>query len=172
MLKKQTCDLVWLVPCFAHAFGKKLSYPLHRFAMAKLLESKSVKISDYEIQKQGISISFETLQDFSKLYPQDAFSWIIGSDQIEDFPKWDYWQEIITRYGLIIVQRDGKENPEDTTKKALALETFENIRFVSSEDIPDISSTEIRERVKNNQSIHALVPQKIEEYIVKHSLYK
>ncbi len=154
-------DLVWLIPCFAHAFGKNLSSPAHRFAMTKLLENKTVKVSDYEIQKTGISISFETLQDLSKLYPQESFSWIIGSDQIGDFPKWEHWQDIITKYGLIIVER-GKENH---------LPTLQGITFLKSDNIPNISSTEIREKVKKGEPINELVPKVIENYIKEHKLY-
>ena len=141
VLKKFAFDVAWLMPCFAHAFGKKLSSSSSRLSMTKFLENKTVRASDYEIRKKGISISFETLQDFSKLYPQDSFSWIIGSDQIEDFPKWEGWQEIINRYGLIIVQRDRKENLKEKTKIFLHLTSFDHIVFLDSEDIPNISST-------------------------------
>ncbi len=172
VLKKLAFDVVWLMPCFAHAFGKQLSPPQNRLSMARLLETSTVKISDFEIQKAGISISVETLEELAKQYPTDRFSWIIGSDQIKDFPKWDYWQEIISLYGLIIVKRDEKENLEDKTKKALGMQTLDGITFLACEDIPNISSTEIREKVKRGESIDALVPKNIEEYIKKHGLYK
>lgn len=159
VIAKLNFDQVWLMPCFAHAFGKKLSNPADRLAMTMLLETKTIQTSDYEIRKGGISISFETICDLANLHPHHNFSWIIGSDQIADFPKWEGWQEIINRFGLIVVQRD---------KKA---QTLDNTTFLQSNDIPNISSTEIRERVKNGQPITGLVPEKVEEYIKKHCLY-
>ncbi len=153
-------DQVWFMPCFAHAFGKKLSSPQHRLAMTELLETKTVRASDFEIQKGGISISHETLLDLAQLHPYHNFSWIIGSDQIVDFPKWEGWQEIIQKFGLVIVQRD-LLNPS----------TLEGATFFQSDDIPNISSTEIREKVKKGESITDLVPTKVEEYIIKHKLY-
>ena len=161
VITKLGFDQVWLVPCFAHAFGKKLSPAKDRFAMTTLLETKIIQASDLEIQKGGISISFETLTDLANLHPYHAFSWIIGSDQVSDFPKWEYWQEIINIYGLTIVQRDGKVH----------LPTLAGITFLQSDDIPNVSSTGIREKVKKGESISNLVPKKVEEYIMKHKLY-
>ncbi len=148
VISKLKFDQVWLMPCFAHAFGKNLTSAKDRFAMTVLLETKTIQTSDYEIIKGGISISYETLIDLKELHPHHSFSWIIGSDQIADFPKWEGWQEITHTFGLIIIQRDGKNN------------------------IPNISSTEIREKVKKGEPITGLVPTKVEEYIKKHSLYK
>ena len=171
VIATENFDQAWLIPCFAHAFGKVLSPAKDRFAMTTLLETKTIQASDFEIQKGGISISFETLTDLAKLHPYHAFSWIIGSDQVADFPKWEGWMEIITKFGLIIVQRDGKGNVEEKTKDMLHLPTLAGITFIQSNSIPNVSSTEIREKVKKNESIHSLVPKSVEEYIIKHALY-
>lgn len=165
-------DQVWLMPCFAHAFGKNLADAKDRFSMAALLETKTIQVSDYEIRKGGISISYETLTDLIELHPHHSFSWIIGSDQIADFPKWEGWQYIIQKFGLIIVARDKKENMEKKTKDLLQLQTLQGITFLQSDDIPNISSTEIRERVKKEEPITDLAPEKVEEYIKNHKLYR
>lgn len=153
-------DQVWLMPCFAHAFGKKLTDVKARFAMTMLLETKTIQVSDYEIQKGGISISYETLIDLKELHPHHSFSWIIGSDQIADFPKWEGFKEIISKFGLIIVQRDLSHPP-----------ILDGATFLQSDDIPNVSSTEIREKIKKGEPITNLVPPKVEEYIKKNQLY-
>lgn len=170
VLLKLHFDQVWLMPCFTHAFGKKLSSPQDRLNMTKLLQAKNIKISNYETEKKEVSISFETLESLSKLYPQDYFFWIIGSDQIDDFPKWNNWQEIINKYGLIIIKRNKKEDIEEKTKNII--KNLDKILFLESANIPNISSTEIREKVKNGKPISNLVPEKVEEYINRHNLYK
>lgn len=171
VVTKLSFDQVWLVPCFAHAFGKNLTSAKDRFAMTILLETKTIQASNHEIRKEGISISFETLADLKELHPHHSFSWIIGSDQIADFPKWEGWKEIIQDFGIIIVQRDKEENVENKTKNLLQLQTLQEITFLQKNDIPNISSTEIRERIKKSESITGLVPTKVEEYIKKHQLY-
>ena len=160
VIAKLNFDQVWLMPCFAHAFGKTLLAASGRMAMTILLETKTIQALDYEIQKGGISISYETLTDLAKLHPHHSFSWIIGSDQIADFPKWEGWREIISKFGLIIVQRD-----------SLHLSTLQDVTFLQSNNIPNVSSTEIREKIKKGNSIENLVPKRVEEYIKKHKLY-
>lgn len=172
VITKLGFDQVWLMPLYAHAFGKTLTLAEDRFAMAALLETKAIQASDYEIQKKGISISYETLIDLTGLHPHHSFSWIIGSDQIPDFPKWEGWQEIIQKFGLIIVARNKHINLEEKTKQLLHLKTLQGITFLKSDDIPNTSSTEIREKVTKGEPITGLVPKSIEEYIKKHQLYK
>lgn len=142
MRKDYKFDQVWLLPCCLHAFSKPLTAPTHRLNMAKMLKEKNIKVSDYEIKRGGISLSIETLIELSKIYPKHKFSWIIGSDQVKDFPKWEGWEEIINVYGLIIAKR-----------------------------IPNISSTIIRRHVKQKKPISHLVPKSVERYIKKHKLY-
>lgn len=171
VIKELLLDQVWLVPCFLHAFEKPLSAPQRRLEMTKFLAAKNVLVSDYEIKKGGISLSIDTINEFAKKYPENNFLWIIGSDQIEDFPKWEGWQDIISKYGLIIVQRSDEKNVAERAKNILQNKELKNIFLISSFGIPDVSSTNIRENVKNGESISNLVPKKVEEYIKKHNLY-
>ncbi len=170
VVKQLSIEQVWLIPCFAHAFEKKLTRAEHRLAMIKLLETENIKVSDYEIQKGGISYSIETITELAKAFPNHSFSWVIGSDQVKDFPKWEGWREIISTFGLVIVARGKEENIENKTKEVLR--TLSNIRFLYATNIPDISSTVIREKIKNNESISNLVPKSVKEYIIKHQLYE
>src|SRR3989344_6583435 len=92
-IKKQLgLDHVLLMPCYQHPFRKSLSQALDRLAMTKLLENDDIKISDFEVKQQTISYSVDTLTTLSEMFPQDTFSWILGSDQLIDFPKWKNWQ--------------------------------------------------------------------------------
>ncbi len=166
-------EKILLVPCFAHAFGKKLSSPQDRSAMTKLLESENVRASDIEIQKTGISYSIKTLHDLQKQFPTDHLYWVIGSDQLAEFHTWEGWKEIIKDFGLIVAQRGNEKHFQQNVEESLQELKSENTLFLlAPNDIPNISSTEIREKVKRNESIHNLVPKSVEEYIVKHSLYE
>lgn len=162
-------DEVWFVPCFAHAFEKKLSSPHHRFIMTKLLENAGIKVSDIEINRKNISLTIETLDFLQKNYPNHTFSWIIGDDQVKDFHKWDEWERIITDYKLIIVPR--------SLKKLELSDYFPNKRNIITISplhwqISPVSSTLIRQRVKQGVSITNLVPKNVEAYIIVHELYR
>ncbi len=173
LLTKLQFHHVWLVPCLRHPFQKELSGTHHRLAMTKLLETTNIKVSDYEINTNNTSYSIDTLEGFSKLFPDDSFYWTIGSDQLNDFPKWKRWQDIIAQHGLIIVQRGNVENGEKKVKEIIHVDTISNnILFLSSESIPNTSSTMIREKMQHGESIIGFVPPAVESYIAEHSLYK
>ncbi len=175
VLKYTPIQEVLLMPCFKHAFNKKLTPAKDRLRMVKSLEVNHIKVSDYEIKKKEISLSIETLRFFKKKYPTDSFFWIIGSDQLPDFHKWDNWQEMLTLFGLVIVPRSILPSTlENQIKQYLYLnEIPSNIFFINNPDVvlTNISSTLIRERIQSRKSIADLVHKNVEKYIYKYKLY-
>lgn len=169
-------DQIWLLPAYSHPFSKSMSPALHRLAMVKLLEDDTIKASDFEIQKKGVSYTIDTLENLKKTYPQHSFYWISGSDQIQDYPRWKNWKQFLTNHKIIIYARDEqKETPEDTVKRALGVATVPNTMYIlASKELPtmNISSSTIREKVKKNEPIRGLVPKKIAQYIMENKLYE
>jgi len=159
-------DQVWLMPCFSHAFDKRLSPAKQRLAMCKLLQTKNILVSDLEIQKTGISYSWETLNFLKQKFPQHVFSWIIGSDQITDFSKWYRWQDLI-KENLIFFPRTGdKDQSKKQLLKLIGQDNFpENIIFLEQAQIINISSTLVRERISKKLKINDLVGEKIATYV-------
>jgi len=167
-------DQIWIMPCYQHPFNKNLSAPNKRFEMTKFLEKNGVKISDFEIKKNVTNYTINTLRFLTKKYPKDKFSWIIGTDQIDNFTKWRKWQEIINKFKLIVVPRATAKKAEKRLKNITKLVTTpENIILIDKEKFPPIyiSSTLVRKKIKEKKSISNLVPKKIEEYIIQNKLY-
>ena len=113
-----------------------------RFEMAqKALEGvKGVKASDYEFHLPKPSYTWNTLQHLSKDYPDDTFLLLIGGDNWAHFERWRHWKDILRCYDVIVYPRD---------------------EYAGTIDVPllDVSSTEIRRRVKAGESISHLVPE-------------
>ncbi len=168
-------DQIWLMPNNQHAFGKKQSPVLDRFRMTKFLAERYITVSDFEIKSEGISYTIVTLNSLKKLYPEDEFCWILGSDQLDSFQKYKNWQEIIANYRIIVFPRESVVYKlKDKVKKALNLKSIpKNIIIMQNENLilTNISSSIIRKRIKNGLSIEHLVPEKVEEYIKKYNLY-
>jgi nicotinate-nucleotide adenylyltransferase len=174
LLKLYKFDQIWLMPCLRHPFDKKLSSSKDRLEMTKFLENERIKISDLEINKKTTSYTIDTLECLSLKYPKHEFFWIVGTDQIKDFTKWKKWQEILDKFKTIVIPRSGFEG-EQGLKKILTLTTLpKNIILVNKTIFPpiDISSTLIRNNLKEKKSISSFVPKKIEEYIIKNKLYQ
>ncbi len=180
ILRSKIAQKVILMPTYVHPFGKKMTPFQHRLTMAKLLEEEKIQVSDLEIKKNSTSYSIDTLKALQKLFPKDKFVWIIGSDNINDFTKWKDWQEIIEEFGLIVVPRYPENSPRRSRfatpprwlERLLGGESRNIIVLTKKNFSPiDISSSEIRKRVKQGKSISLMVPKEIEKYIIKHGLY-
>lgn len=179
ILRSKKINKVILMPVNIHPFAKKLTPVVHRLAMAKLLEGKNMEVSDLEIKKDFTSYSIDTLKTLQQNFPKDKLYWIIGSDYLDTFTKWKDWQKIIQDFGLIIVARYLRpplRSPfghlRGDVKRLLGGES-RNIIILNAKDFPplDISSSEIKKRIKEGQSIKNLVPENVENYIIRNKLY-
>ncbi|MDP2637683.1 MAG: nicotinate (nicotinamide) nucleotide adenylyltransferase [Candidatus Levybacteria bacterium] len=175
LIKLLNFDEVWFMLCSEHPFNEKLSPQNSRFEMAKYLENKSIKISDFELNKKGTSYTVDTLSALSKMFYKNQFFWIIGSDQVRNFTKWKNWQEIIKKFKLIIVPRSHIGEVQVNLKEYILkkISRSRNIIVVDKKKFPliCISSTNIRKNIKEGKSILNMVSKKIENYIIKHKLY-
>lgn len=171
-----TMDEVWLMPAHHHPFERDLSPVDIRQTMTSFLKTEKIKVSDYEIARDKTSFTIDTLNGLKKLHPDDEFYWITGSDQLEYFQKYKDWQDILSKHNLIIFPREWMlPQLTDIVKEKLMLKTIpENVIVLQSESLilSNISSTKIRERIKNGKPIQYFVPEKVAEYINKNSLYK
>ena len=101
----------------------------------------------------------DTLQSLQQKFPKAKLYWIIGSDYLDNFIQWKDWQKIISNFGLIIVARDIHTNIEKKLKEFINDNNLQNIITLKGEDFPpfNISSSEIRKKIKEGKSIKNLV---------------
>ncbi len=160
-------DRILFIPSFIapHKQEIQASAPEHRINMLKLsIEGISYfDWTDYEIKKKGVSYTIDTLIEMKKRYKEIEL--IVGEDNISSFEEWKSPEEIFKLATVIVLKRKLEEILKFDNKyisKAIFLETPQI----------DISSTEIRERVKKGFPINFLVPQKVLKYIYDINLYK
>lgn len=123
-------------------------------------DNKYFKLNTLELERKGKSYTIETVRTLKEEYNNYDFHFIIGADMVEFLPHWYKVDELIGLIPFIGVKRYGYQ-----------LETPYPILEV---DIPmmDISSTEIRERVKNGLSVKYMVPKDVYRYIREKGLYE
>jgi nicotinate-nucleotide adenylyltransferase len=168
-------DEVWLMPCNKHPFSKKIIAAQDRLQMTKLVEEKGIKASDFEVKKNQISYTVDTIRTLIEKLPQHRFYWIIGSEQLSTFYKWKQPQKLLHNHRLIVFPRNINGGLEDLVKKNLCLKTIpKKITLLESKKLitTNLSSSLIRERLKKGLSIKYLVPEKIRQYIIKNKLYE
>lgn len=137
----------------------------HRLEMVKLAISQFPQFlaSDLEINKKNVSYTFDTLTELIKQHSDIEL--IIGFDNLVVFEKWRNPDEIFQMCKVIVMKRHS-DNLEVGRNKY-----FEKAIFAETPNI-EISSTEIRNRVKNKLPINFLVPQSVSEYIYQNELYR
>lgn len=162
ILNQGLADQVWFVPTFKHAFDKNMSPVEHRIEMLKLALIPQTKIETAEIERKGESKTIDTLRQLSKDYSQHQFSWLIGSDNLNQFALWHDYQEILQEFKVYVYPRAGFEmSPLYAGMVPLA-----NVKQVR------ISSSQVKKMVGAGQSIQGLVLEKVRQYILTNDLYQ
>lgn len=143
--------------------GSKNSF--HRLEMIRLAVQglTEFEVSDFEINKGGISYTIDTLGEFRKEYP--GIELIIGFDNLLKFDNWKNPDEILKLAKLVVMKRKIDIVPKEKNK-------YYNKAIIVNTPLVEINATEIRERVKEGLSIDFLVPEKVKEYIYNSNLYK
>uniref|UniRef100_A0A7C5Z088 Probable nicotinate-nucleotide adenylyltransferase n=1 Tax=Caldicellulosiruptor owensensis TaxID=55205 RepID=A0A7C5Z088_9FIRM len=142
-----------------------------RFEMVRLSieDNPYFDISDFEIKKGGPSWTIDTLKHFSSIYEKVYF--IIGSDNLSEIVNWYKAEEILRGYPLIVLPR---ERDLCTIKKEIEKLSSKYAQEITLIQMPivDISSTEVRNLIRQNKSIRYMVHPKVEEYIKRKGLYR
>ncbi|GAF84489.1 unnamed protein product, partial [marine sediment metagenome] len=159
-------------------FDKKMAEVKHRETMTKMLTRNKLKSSrgelkycNEEVENKLSGETLELMDLLTKKHPEHKFSFIIGSDNLPSFKKWSCWEKLVKKYLLWIVSRAGYDidlKKYGLDKPKYKFKIVEHPLLI----VTNISSTIIRNRVKQGLSITNLVPRNIKNYIIKHGLYK
>ncbi len=146
----------------------------HRMSMVNLATSQNpfFEVSSIELKRTGKSYTIDTIKEIKDIYPNDQLYFIIGSDSLLDLTSWKDFESLISKTNFLICGRP--ENTEESILNKideLTKEYNSNIIYIKGPLI-EISSTLIRDRIKDQKSIKYLVTGEVEEYIYKNNLYK
>ena len=156
-----------------HKLGKKVTDERHRLAMTQLAtrSNKFFKVSDMELKRTGLSYTLDTMNELHKIFGNATeLFFIIGADSLADLSKWYAARELVAKCHFIATTRQGVDVDFSSVEKFFGAAAKEHIHRVTTPGL-EISSTDIRERVKLNRSIKYLVPEVVEEYILREKLY-
>lgn len=139
---------------------------------------REFSVWDYEIKKGGVSYTYQTLRTFREQFKQEPI-FMMGADSFLTFHLWRKPEEILKLSRILVVSRPGYDfDPNDVLRKLdirVDVKVFERGRAektgwriaIYRGRLLEISSTEIRERLKSNKPISHLVPEAVEEVIGK-----
>lgn len=129
------------------------------------------EVSTIEIDRDGNTYTADTLVQLRNTNPEDKFFLIIGSDSFDYIDKW-YKPEVIFSLAAIVVLKRGSDTEEYLNElKDKYLTSYGGEVIILDNDIYDISSTDIRNRLIQGKSVDGLIPKDVEEYIANMSVY-
>ena len=123
------------------------------------------RASSIELEREGTSYTVDTLHALrTQLDPQIRLYLIVGADNVSEIRTWCRPEEIVRLCTVLVASRPYADFSEADGQ------LMQQMRFVTTPLI-EISSTDIRNRVRRGDPIHYLVPRSIEQYILDRSLY-
>lgn len=129
-------------------------------------------LSTIEADRDGNTYSYETIATLKEQNPDTEYYFIVGADSLFLMEKWMCPERIFGECIVLAAIREGHTKEQLIDQVDYLTQKFHaNIKFLSMRQI-DISSTEIRNRVKNHLSIRYLVPLKVMEFIHTNHLYE
>ena len=138
-----------------------------RLAMLRtaLADDARFEISDYEVRKGGVSYTIDTVRHLSAQFPGDELAWVIGADQLGRLHLWREIVELAQRVEFVVLARPGWDVGERPAIPGLRLRVCAGHRV-------ELSSTEIRDRVRMGLPVDTMIPHKTVEYIRETGLYR
>lgn len=132
-----------------------------RVAMAQIAVNslnldEKVQVSAIEVKRPGPSYAIDTVNELSKIYPDCQFTLVLGSDAASNLNRWHRSEELQKLVDLLVVKRAGVDSS-----------SFDEIEIAA----PDLSSTQIRDKVANSADISELVIPTVASFIKEHHLY-
>lgn len=145
----------------------------YRLEMTKLavMDTPYFEVSTVEIDRGGNSYTYETLRELKDIYPESELFFIVGADSFFYMDKWKEPEEIFKNAVILVSVRDDSSIEELEKKRNFFVDEYNAVvKFLSMECI-DISSTQIREMIKEGKSVDNMVPSNVIDYISENKLY-
>jgi len=127
-----------------------------QIAVNSLGLDEKVQVSAIEVKRPGPSYAIDTVNELSKIYPGSKLTLVLGSDAASNLNKWHRSDELQKLVDLLVVKRAGVNSS-----------SFDEIEISA----PDLSSTQIRDKVANSADISEFVIPTVASFIKEHHLY-
>lgn len=193
VLDRLKLEKVIFIPSFLppHKVDEDIPSAVQRQEMVRLAIKGNTHftVSDMEIRRGGRSYTIDTIEALRQSHPGTELYFLTGLDSFLDIRTWKEWDRLMTLCSFVVLSRDGYRFrdvaqlgfPDIPERELSALDAREKDQVVITagnsrvyfERVPfyDISSTDIRARVREGRSIKYHLPDAVEHYIIENKLY-
>lgn len=170
----ENIEKVIFIPVSSKYNKKGLISNEHRLNMLKFVCDKNRKfiVSDIETKQLRQLSTYETLHLLQKEYPKYELCFVIGSDNLKTLSNWKFSEKLLSEFRFLVFDRN-----DDCSKEIIQendfLRNYKKSFIVLNNIIKNhLSSSKVREKIKNNCSVRYLMPDEVFYYIEEHQLYK
>lgn len=169
MAEFTSLDKVWMVVSPHNPFKEKKTL-LNDLARLQLLriaveDNAKIKASNIEFNLPQPSYTIHTLIHLEEKYPKNEFSLIMGADNLAGLSKWKNYELILEKYDIYVYPRANFHLND------LSISSHPRIKMTEA-PIMEISSSFIREAIKNKKNISYMLPKNVYQYIQEMNYYK
>lgn len=125
-----------------------------------------IEVDPVEIQRGGLSYMVDTVQDVVGRWPAAELFLMVGQDVVPSLPRWQAVDRLLDQVTLVVLTRDA----DGTNDETMQVHGGRAARRLHTRRL-DVSSTEIRARVRDGRSIRGFVPEAVADYIATTGLY-
>jgi nicotinate-nucleotide adenylyltransferase len=162
-------EKIFLIPANIppHKTGTLCVSARHRVAMLRKASAGlgHLKVLDIELRRGGTSYTIDTLKAVRARHPRSELHFIIGSDNLKEIMTWYNYRQILSNATLCVTHRPGYSMRIPDEIRSARIRRFPSPQWA-------ISSTKIRQLLKNGYSCSFLIPDSVRTYIRKYSLYR
>ena len=167
-------DILWFVPNASQPLkGAGQGSPLQRLEMVRLLagDDERFGVDSIEIERAGVSYTVDTLAEYANRFPTAKRYLLVGADVVSTFPQWRQPDRIRELAEVVVLERTpGRANVHPSGTIA-GTDSLAGAQHLTTRRV-DVSSTEIRDRVRHGRSIRGFVPDAVAAYIAAARLYQ
>ena len=170
-------DDIMLIPTGSppHKTNENILSKYERYELCLMSTARydNIFVSSVEIDRDGYTYTIDTLKELEKIYGiRDELHFIIGGDTVMKLEHWKNFREVFKRCKFIAFGRIGLDLSEIIEKIEFLQKEYDAEIGLITADIMDIASKDLRDMIKNGESVSGLIPPEAESYIKRHNLYK
>jgi len=171
------CDIVEkliFVPVSTKYRKSKLASDEHRYNMLKLIckNEDKLEVSNIELIQDKQLYTIQTLDLLKQQYGEEYKIWfVMGTDNLKEVDSWNSPERLLTEYKIIVLEREN-DKLEDLIERNKLLEKYkDSLIKINGIDKIFLSSTMIREKIKNREDVEEFIDKDVLEYIIQNKLY-
>ena len=130
------------------------------------------EVSDIELRNERQLYTIETLEEIQKMYPNKTIWFTTGSDNLRELNTWEKADELVKKFKVLVLERDEDCLEDIINNDRFLKENEKSFIKVKNNVRSGLSSSFVREKIKEGKSIRYFTPDEVYSYIKVNNLFK